>query len=371
MTTQLTTGEQLARETTGVRLSITRLGTSAKADGNQQAEAAATFGATSDAISLSKKLLDTKRPEYKAVTAVLGEASKLWKKKTLPHPDRGIRLAKREKIDEFGEIGAELTGKLEQAVAELSSVYIELKEAARQRLGSLFNPSDYPATLDGCFSIAFTFPNTTTPEYLQQLAPELYRAETKRVAAQFEQAAALAEQAFNAELSKVVGHIVSTLTAKNADGKPKAFRNSTVTNITAFIERFRELNIGSSAELVALVDQAEGALKGVNPSALRDSDSLRSIVAERFGAINDKLTAATIDKPARRIRDVQPAIVVESANEAPSETSTESNRRIIRGSVDLAGDIAPERSNGDTGADVTLNFGNGRTLTARRQMATS
>ena len=78
--------------------------------------------------------------------------------------------------------------------------YAELKSAARDRLGSLYNPADYPASLTGLFQVSWDFPSVEPPDYLQELNPELYRQECERVAARFDEAVRLAEQAFIEEL---------------------------------------------------------------------------------------------------------------------------------------------------------------------------
>ena len=46
---------------------------------------------------------------------------------------------------------ADFRTELDDAVNNLDRHYGELKQAARERLGSLFNPSDYPETLVGLF----------------------------------------------------------------------------------------------------------------------------------------------------------------------------------------------------------------------------
>ena len=54
------------------------------------------------------------------------------------------------------------------------------------------------------------------------------------------------------ELSRLVGHLSERL-AGAEDGRPKVFRDSAVGNLREFFERFKALNVGSSAELDRLV----------------------------------------------------------------------------------------------------------------------
>jgi len=90
-------------------------------------------------------------------------------------------------------------------------------------LGSLYNPADYPESLNGMFRVEWDFPNVDAPSYLQQLNPAVYAQECRRVAARFDEAVQLAEEAFLAELTGLVTHLTERLTGQN-DGKPKVFR---------------------------------------------------------------------------------------------------------------------------------------------------
>ena len=55
-------------------------------------------------------------------------------------------------------------------------------------------------TLRGLFDLSWDFPSVEPPPYLQQLSPALYQLECQRVAARFDEAVRLAEQAFLEEL---------------------------------------------------------------------------------------------------------------------------------------------------------------------------
>jgi hypothetical protein len=59
----------------------------------------------------------------------------------------------------------------------------------------------------GLFEVSYDFPSVEPPDYLRQLSPQLYAQEASRVAARFEEAIQLAEQAFTEELSKLVSRL--------------------------------------------------------------------------------------------------------------------------------------------------------------------
>ena len=110
----------------------------------------------------------------------------------------------------------------------------------------------------------------------------------------------LAEQAFTAEFAQLVGHLAERLAA-GPGGERKVFRDSAVENLRAFFERFTSLNVRSSAELERLVGAAREALAGVEPQAVRDSESLRGQVAARLATVQATLDGMLVDQPRRRI----------------------------------------------------------------------
>ena len=195
-----------------VRLSFTWLGVRKSLSADQKAEAAESFGAEGNYLSAAKKLLDTKHPAFKSVTAVRGRALSLWRGLSLPYPEPGIRLIRQDDIGVFDVQMTTLRAELDEAVAQLNDRYGELKTAARRRLGRLFNSNDYPESLNGLFRIEHDFPSVEPPEYLRQLSPDLYRQEQARVQARFADAVRLAEEAFTAEFSRVVSHLSERLT---------------------------------------------------------------------------------------------------------------------------------------------------------------
>ena len=79
---------------------------------------------------------------------------------------------------------------------------------------------------------------------------------------------------FAEELGSLVSHLAERLSGE-ADGKPKVFRDTAVTNLTEFLERFQRLSIGTDESLEQLVEQARSLVTGIVPEDLRQRDTLR------------------------------------------------------------------------------------------------
>ena len=283
-----------------VRVSMSWLGVRKSLTAEQRAEAAEPFGAESKFLSAGKKLLDTNHPAFKAVTAVRGKIQSCWKSISLPYPESGVRLIRQDKIDEFDRQMRGFRSELAEAVENLDRHYHDLKAAARQRLGSLFNASDYPESLAGAFSVEWDFPSVEPPDYLQQLNPQLYEEECRRVQSRFDEAVQMAEEAFTAELAKLISHLTERLSGQD-DGKSKIFRDSAVENLNEFFQRFRDLNVRSNAQLDQLVADAQRVVRGVEPQSLRDNAGLRQHVATEMSRVQSVLDGLLVDRPRRAI----------------------------------------------------------------------
>jgi hypothetical protein len=291
-----------------VRVSFTWLGTRKSLTPEQRAEAAQPFDAEGQYLSAGKKLLDTRHSAFRAVTAIRGKIASAWKSMSLPFPEPGVRLIRRDRIEEFVGLMEEYRDELAAAVADLDRHFGEMKQAAAVRLGRLFNPADYPETLVGLFDVVWDFPSVEPPEYLMELNPALYEAERARVAARFEEAVQMAERAFLEEFGRLVSHLTERISGAGDEGKPRVFRDSAVGNLTEFFEKFRTLSVRSNDQLDALVSRAQQAVRGVGAQDLRDSRDLRQRVAADLAVIRSSLDGMMVDRPRRRIiRPTMPA----------------------------------------------------------------
>ena len=295
-----TASDRLRENFIACRLSFAFLGVSKTLTADQKRLAAQSFDADGESISAGKKLINTKHDAWKALTSIRSQATKFWKENSLPYPESGIRLIKQDRIEQFDSTFADFREQLEAGVRMFDEQFAEIKESARIRLGSLFDASDYPSSLEDEFQIQWDFPSVDPPDYLRRLSPEVYAEQTRRVAQRFDQAVEMAESAFVEELDRLVNHLASRL-AGDEDGKPKVFRDSAVTNMSEFFTRFRELNIRSNDQLDDLVQRCESLMQGVQPQSLRDNDSLRRSLSTNLSAVQSSLDQLVVDRPRRRI----------------------------------------------------------------------
>jgi hypothetical protein len=295
-----TASTRLRENFSACRLKFKWLGTSKALSADQKSQAAEAFDADSASISAGKRLIDVKHDAWKALKSIKSQATKYWKENSLPYPETGLRLIRQNRIEDFNSTFEDFREQLEAGVRMFDDQFAEIKEAARARLGSLFDASDYPSSIEDEFQIQWDFPSVDPPDYLRRLNPEVYAEQSRRVAQRFDEAVELAESAFVEELDQLVNHLASRL-ARDDDGKPKVFRDSAVTNMSEFFTRFRELNIRSNDQLDVLVQRCESLMQGVQPQSLRDNDTLRRSLSTNLSAVQSSLDQLVVDRPRRNI----------------------------------------------------------------------
>ena len=296
-----TPAQRLRSTMAAVRLAFTWMGTQKTLTAEQIAQAAGTFDAEARSLSAGKKLLDVKHPAFRAVTAIRGKIGSYWKGLSLPYPEPGVRLIKQDKVEEFVAQMADFKVELDDAVANLDRHYGELKRAAAERLGSLYNAADYPESLVGLFDVQWDFPSFEPPDYLRLLCPAVFEQERARVAARFDEAVQLAESAFLEEFARLVSHLCDRIGGTGEDGGPRVFRDTAVDNLSEFFGRFRELNVRSNEQLDELVERAQRAVRGVAAQDLRDSGAVRQRVASQLAQVQSALDGMLVERPRRRI----------------------------------------------------------------------
>ena len=213
-----TPADRLRAAMAACRVQFTWLGTQKALSRAQRATAAEPFDAEGSSLSAAKKLLDTAHPAYRAVTAVRTKVVDRWRAHVAAvprarHPPAAARRRRAVRRRHGGPPRRAGPGR-----RGLDRDYAELRAAAASRLGSLFDPLDYPEGLVGLFDVAWDFPSVEPPVYLMQLAPAVYAEERARVAARFAEAARLAEAAFVEEFARLVDHLAGRLEGTDEDG---------------------------------------------------------------------------------------------------------------------------------------------------------
>jgi hypothetical protein len=291
---------RLRRMAAAVRVAFTWWGLHKTLSAQQKEEVSDFTGADVRLLSAGKKIIDSRHEAFRRLTSVRTRIVNHWRGLTLPYVEPGVRLIRQADIAGFARAMEGFRDELTAAEAALNNEYDRMRADARQRLGRLFNPGDYPPEVRGLFNVEWDFPSVEPPSYLFRLAPEVFRAEQERIARRFEEAVRLAEEAFLAEFGRLVSHLTERL-AEDPAGGQRVFRDTLVGNLTRFFERFRRLNVSSNQDLDNLVEQAQQLVRGVRPQDLRDNAGLRQHVGQEMASVRTQLDGLMVERPRRQI----------------------------------------------------------------------
>ena len=297
-------GAEIRANTVAVRLGTTKLRTTKAFNSAQRAVSAEAFDADSNAVRGSKRIFNNAAEELRAITRLQNHCKRYVEGMTIDHPQKGIRLVRRDKVEELNREVGSFQEQLEVLITEANDAYQGMRTERQEALASLFNEADYPMTLLGEWSISLKFPSLEPNTSMLALHPEIYEAEKRRVAAEFDAVVGNTTAAFEVEFERLLGSLVEAMTGtKTKDGETvrKSFHTSSVANLGDFFDTFQALDIGNNEELQRLIGQANQVVKGIDVENLRQSDELRDRVAEQMTDLREELVGPMVDRPSRMI----------------------------------------------------------------------
>ena len=290
------------------RVSFTWMGTQKTLTPEQKARAAETFGAEGQYLSAGKKLIDTSHAAFRAVTAIRGKVDAYWRGLSLPFPEPGVRLIRHDVVEPFAAQMADFRAELDDAVANLDRHYGELKQAARERLGSLFNPSDYPETLVGLFGGRVGVPQSSSrPTTSCSSRPGSTRPSGpgSRPGSRRPSSSPSRRSSTSSPGSSPTSPSGSRASARTASPGSSATRPSATCQ--EFFDRFRSLNV--RLERPARRPGRRGPAGGPGrrrPGPPRRRGGLRQDVAAQLTRVRTSLDAMLVERPRRRILRQRP-----------------------------------------------------------------
>jgi hypothetical protein len=290
--------DRLRLTTIPSRLRFTWFGAEKALTPEQKALAAQAFGAAGPCLTAAKRLLDARHPAFRALIAVRGKIEAYWRSISLPFPEPRVRLIPLDLVDGFARRMSDFAGEFGGAVSDLGRAYEELVADARARLGGLFDPSDYPPSLEGHFDLDWHFPGVAAPPGNLVWAWEwLHIMEEARIRANYARAVELAEAGFREQFARLLGDLRGRISGPDGRGPCKPFRDASVVRLLGFLERYLTFDVRSDGRLDELIDLAGQALQGITPQGLRHDAASRHMVAARLSWIEASLGATRDDAP--------------------------------------------------------------------------
>ena len=165
--------------------------------------------------------------------------------------------------------------------------YDALQQDAKRILGNLYNPADYPSSMEirQKFHMDMSVFPVPSTDFRVSIASE----ELTRIQQDVERRVKEAEQAAMKEVWQRLYDRVKHMAEKLAD--PKAiFRDSMIENAREICAILPRLNFADDPNLEALRQEVEMGISNHHPDALRNDPDLRQKTADEAKAIMDKMS---------------------------------------------------------------------------------
>lgn len=276
MTNPLQTKAMLAQ------LSISQW-TASKQDKRATGEVEATHGAH-DAGRFNKRLVAKELLE--PISKIATKARDTHYHYTLIRSDSGPRILPSELFAEYTAAFRNLKAQFETAVDKMVLEYPIEVQAARVRLGTLYEPGDYPDPSDmkGRFALKLEFSPVPDGDDFRVSVGETDRqqlAESVRESVASRQAAAVI--ATYSRIRDVVSKIEERLSTPDA-----IFKDSLITNAIELCQVLDGLNITDDPAITSICQDIREHLR-MPPSTLRSSPNIRLLTAEHAHRILERL----------------------------------------------------------------------------------
>lgn len=174
---------------------------------------------------------------------------------------------------------------------------------ARERLGDFYVGTDYPdsSTLRKYFKLRISKFNLTGSSVAHA------EDDLRDIISDFKEESRIV---LREQMVGLLDHMVERLTPEtddNGNPKRKIFRDSMVTNLYDFLDKFRHLNISGDSDLNDQVQLVKNILdqrrltRDDGPDRLRGNTGLANVVRDRFSDIRRVVSEGTGNAPGRRV----------------------------------------------------------------------
>jgi hypothetical protein len=254
--------------------------TARKQDKKVSAEVEASHNAR-DAGRYNKLLID--KVHLDPLTSYAGAIRQYHYKMTLPWMDNGARLLPSKLFLEYSQEVRKMQAQYERLVDDLVNKYPQLVQEARQRLGTMYDPDDYPDAYDirSKFSVETDImPVPDGADFRVGVADS----ERERIRAEISQRVALRQASAIRDAWIRIREVVGNVAARLSTPKP-IIRDSLIENTEELARLLPGLNVNDDPAMSDVCQRIIDKLI-VPPDRLRRSMSLRrQVVADAQGIL--------------------------------------------------------------------------------------
>jgi len=243
--------------------------------------------ATDDAGSFSKRLMP--KDALKPISAVLNEARRYYKAKTLAWEDGKNRLLPATLITEFHETMRDYQVKLEDAADEFLQSYDRYKQDAQIILNGLYKEGDYPSReeLKNKFTMDYPLSNITDPnDFRCEVSEDLKQKIQANMKANL-------DEKYSHSIKKLYERIFTVIKKFNErlQEEDSKFHTSLVGNIEDLVSLMPDLNFMNDSKITTLTDQIQNEICRFSVGDLRYNAEARKEAVKASSDIMDTMVA--------------------------------------------------------------------------------
>ena len=216
---------------------------------------------------------------------------------------RGVYLVPVSKLNQCIGALTELRNEWDAAIAAFGSAYEQRKAESKLKLRGNYRDSDYMKArdLEQQFYFEWNFVSFEVPGALSLVSGQAYEAERAKAAAAWAEAVESARVYVRAQLLKLVETLAEKLRKYGCQAQ-KTIRDNALDDVKEFIAAFSARNeITDDAQLQSLVARMDRVVRGIDVEMIRDSESTRAYVSQRFNDFGATLTSLVAERPKRMI----------------------------------------------------------------------
>lgn len=207
--------------------------------------------------------------------------------RTLPWADKGTRLLPTSLFLDYKAEANKREETFNRLVDEFLEHYRDHVDAARDSLGAMFDPDDYPSEEELRHKFAFSLVFSPVPEagdFRLEAANIDMDAIRSQYESAFEQRVGDAMQSAWDKLHDMLEGMSAKLTEPDGD-KGKRYHETLVTNAKELCSMLTHLNITADPKLEEARLRLQETMKGVDIEDIRESEDVRSEVKTKLDAV--------------------------------------------------------------------------------------
>lgn len=235
------------------------------------------------------------------VKTAVQQTFNMIRRTSLPFPMTSIYLIPKDLLSQVDEQLQQFQTRFWSKVEDFEALYGVARDEAKGVLKDLFDESEYPVRIRSKFNFEWRYLALGVPTRTTILTPAIYEREKEKFQKLMDETRELAVTALREEFSQIVTHIVERLDS-NSNGKGKTISSTMFNKIHQFIDDLGSKNLFGDAELTELAEEAKAAIRGVNPSGVKYSETIRERVHNDMINIKTIIDASIEDMPRRKLR---------------------------------------------------------------------